>query len=845
MPLELPIDPLLPQIVAALQQHPTVIVQAPPGAGKTTRVPPALIDGGVVGRQQLLMIQPRRIAARTTAQRMADERPCRIGEEVGYQIRFERKASARTRLLVVTEGILVQRLLADPFLEGIGGVILDEFHERHLETDLSLAMLRRVQQTVRPDLKLVVMSATLAADVLQRYLHPAPVITCTVRTHPVAIEYAAAPVSQRLEQSVAEGVRRLASETTGHLLAFLPGVGEILRTRAELIRQPPLTDCEILPLYGDLSASEQDRVFRETGARKVILATNVAETSVTIPGVTGVVDAGLARQQEFDSATGLNRLVLRPISQASAEQRAGRAGRTGPGRCLRLWSEAAQRVRPPQEIPELCRLDLSGVVLQLKAWGEADLQTFPWFEAPVPAAISQADRLLQSLDALDARGVTPLGQLLSRLPVAPRLGRLIHEGAQRGCLTDVVRVAALLSERDPFQRRDVRRVAAASGVSDLDDRLDCLQTFQSTGRTEFDLGTLSADSARRVLQVAEQLSRIYGSIADDVSTPAAPAGARHEAIARAILAAYPDRLVRRREPGSCRGLMVGGRGVELSPASSVREAPLFVAVDVEGAAEEALVRLAVEVRREWLPEEHLTSDVVVEFDEKSGRVQARQQVRWFDLVLQQSPGPLPTDGQVEVTLAQAAQARWDQIFPPDDPDVAQLIARVACLREWMPEFEWPDWSLSGLQALLPHVVPGCRSLAELRGAPWQVVLRGQLSPAQRSLLDREAPERVQVPSGSRIAIEYAAGKPPVLAVRIQEIFGWQQTPRIAGGRIKLLLHLLAPNYRPQQITDDLASFWTTAYPLIRGELRRRYPRHAWPEDPRTATPERRPPPRKS
>lgn len=842
---ELPIDPLLPQIVAALRQQSTAIVQAPPGAGKTTRVPPSLIDGGVVGSQQLLMIQPRRIAARTTAQRMAEERRCRIGEDVGYHIRFERKASARTRILVVTEGILVQRLLADPFLEGIGGVILDEFHERHLETDLSLAMLRRVQQTVRPDLKLVVMSATLAADALQRYLQPAPVIHCTVCTHPVTVAYAAVPVGQRLELAVAEGVRRLASETSGHLLAFLPGVGEILRTRAELLRQSPLEMCEILPLYGDLPAHEQDRVFRETGTRKIILATNVAETSVTIPGVTGVVDTGLARQQEFDSSTGLNRLVLRPISQAAAEQRAGRAGRTGPGHCLRLWSEVAQRVRSPQETPELCRLDLSGVVLQLKAWGEADLQQFPWFEAPDPSAIGQAERLLQALDALDARGVTPVGQLLSCLPVAPRLGRLIHEGARRGRLEDVVRVAALLSERDPFQRRDVRRISAATGSSDLDDRLDCLQMYQTTGRTEFDLGTLSIDAARRVLQVAEQLSRIYQSVASDVLSSTTPAVTRQEAIARAVLSAYPDRLVRRREPGSRRGVMVGGRGVELSPASTVREAPLFVAVEVDGAAEEAQVRLAVEVRREWLTEDHLTSDVVVEFDEKSGRVQARQQVRWFDLVLQQSPGPLPTDGQVEITLAKAARNHWTQIFPPDDPDVVRLIDRVACLREWFPELDWPDWSQTALQELLPQVVPGYRALAELRGGPWQMVLRRQLSSTQITTLDREAPERILVPSGSRVAIEYAAGKPPVLAVRIQEIFGWQQAPRIAGGRVKLLLHLLAPNYRPQQITDDLASFWTNAYPIIRGELRRRYPRHAWPEDPRTATAERRPAPRQS
>ncbi len=837
----LPIDALLPQLCAGLRERASVVLQAPPGAGKTTRVPPALVDAGLVGQQQVLVLQPRRVAARSTARRMADERGCPLGDEVGYQIRFERRASSRTRILVVTEGVLIRRLLDDPFLEGVGAVVLDEFHERHLDTDLALAMVRRVQQTVRPDLRLVVMSATLATERLQSYLDGAPVIECAVRTHAVDVEYLPALDDRALPLRVASGLRRMVQETSGHLLAFLPGVGEILRTKSELTDDGRDQGWRVLPLYGDLSADEQDRVFQPGSERKVILATNVAETSVTIPGVTGVVDSGVARMLEFDAATGLNRLVLRSISQASADQRAGRAGRTGPGRCLRLWPEAAQRVRPAFERPELQRVDLAGVVLQLRCWGEADVRAFPWFEAPPATALDQAEDLLRSLDALNEHGVTPIGEQLLRFPVHPRLARLMIAGAQRGHLAAATVTAALLSERDPFLRSDHRRRAAHVSSSDVFDRVDCLREHDRTGREEFDIGSIHREGARRLQQAAEQFERIAATAdlpvrRQDSEDPTTAA----EALGRALLAAFPDRLVKRREPGSAKGLMVGGRGVRLAESSAVREAELFVAVDVDAAGDEALVRQASGVDRAWLPAEQLVTETVLEFDAASERVQARKRTRWFDLVLEESPAPLPNDDRVAAVLAAAARVHWSRVFPPEDPAVPAFIARVQCLREWLPELDLPVWDDAALAATVDQVACGCRSFAELRAAAWLDSLRSQLTSAQQQALDREAPERMLVPSGSRVALVYELGKPPVLPVRIQEVFGWKETPRIAGGRVKLLLHLLSPNHRPQQITDDLKSFWTTAYQQVRGELRRRYPKHAWPEDPWTAVAERRP-----
>ncbi len=847
----LPIDEVLPEILGALREHASLVLRAPTGAGKTTRVPPALADAGLAGERRIVMLEPRRVAARAAARRMASERHGRLGDEVGYQIRFERRAGAKTRILVVTEGILVRMLQDDPFLEAFGIVVFDEFHERNLQSDLSLAMARRVQREVRPDLKLVVMSATLDPQPLAAYLGDCAVVESAGRLHPVAIHYLEKADPGELPAAAAAAVRRCLPETPGDVLTFLPGVGEIRRT-AELLE--PLTaerELRIMPLYGELPSARQDAVLAPGDRRKVVLATNVAETSITIDGISAVVDSGLARVLRFDPSCGLDRLELSRISRASAEQRAGRAGRQGPGRCLRLWTRHDDRTLPETETPEIRRVDLAGPALQLMAWGERDPAEFEWFEAPEPAVLSRALELLAALGAVDRRGLTEVGRTLAALPLNPRLGRLVVAGHRLGVTRRAALAAALLSERD-LVRRPIgpAAVAAASSPSDLLDRLEAVESFERTGYGATAQGPIHGDRARRVLATGRQLAKL--ATRELGPTPASP-GDDDEALLRCLLAAYPDRVARRRRPGSARAVMVGGRGVRLAETSSVRESELFLAVELDagrrgagrrgaGAAAvrgEALVRRASAVESAWLPAaECRTSDDVV-FDEERERVVALRRTRYRDLVLAETEG-VADAAAAETVLAAAAAEHLDRALALDRDEVASFLDRLRSLAEWMPELALPTFDPPELRALLPTLCAGRRSFDQLRRAPLVPVLAGMLDHSQRDALDRHAPERVTVPSGSRVRLRYEPGKPPVLAVRIQEMFGLRETPRVAAGRVAVLLHLLAPNMRPQQVTQDLRSFWENTYPEVRGELKARYPRHAWPQNPWEAPPERRP-----
>lgn len=913
MPTDLlPIDDVLPQLVRELQTSSSVVLRAPTGAGKTTRVPPALLDARLLGERRVIVLEPRRVAARTAARRMAFERGCSLGDEVGYQVRFEKKWNSRTRVLVVTEGTLVRMLQDDPFLDDIAAVVFDEFHERSLDTDLSLGMVRRVQQTVRPDLKIVVMSATLGVEAISKFLGNCPIVVSEGRLYPVEIEYSPRSESTSLSAAIVKAVEQSLDRTAGDVLVFLPGQREIRDAARELDSLARQNDLLIMPLFGELSPEQQDAALMRQSKRKMVLATNVAETSVTVDGVTTVVDSGLARQLRFDPNIGLNRLDLRPISQASADQRAGRAGRQQAGLCVRLWSEPSQRARPEQTEPEIRRVDLTGPVLQLKAWGEADVLAFPWFEPPRAESIEQAEMVLQRLEAIDdVGGVTPIGEMLAKFPVHPRLGRLLVEGARLGQSKRAALTAALLAERDPFsgdsgESRQSPRHGSAASCSDVLDRIEALEDFERSGREMTSFGRVNRVDAQFLFQTRDQLLRLVDARDQESArrmgtparrdsealrdagfregeAPAEPRGARKHgsagaspspvndrfsgdgqecpsykevALGRALLAAFPDRLAKRREPKSPRAVMVGGRGVRLSPISRVTQGELFLCLDVDAGNSsspstargpwsttnvgEAVVRMASEVDRAWLPDELITISVEVYFDEATQRVQARRQVRWDDLVLEESPAALPQGDSVAQILAEAAVQYWERIQPKEDSPARHFLTRVQCLREWMPDLELPAFDVAHLQSLMPILCSGRRSLAELTDAPWLDVLQSQLTHQQLQTVDREAPDRISVPSGSRIALTYEPGRPPVLAVRIQEVFGLKATPRIARGRVSVLLHLLAPNYRPQQITDDLASFWATAYSQIRSELRRRYPKHAWPDDPLTATPERRP-----
>jgi ATP-dependent helicase HrpB len=833
----LPIDAVLPEILSGLRRHSNVVLRAPTGAGKTTRLPPALLDAGLADDGAILVLQPRRVAARAAAARMASERNVEIGGEVGYQTRFDRRITRVTRIACITEGILLRRLLDDPFLDGVAAIVFDEFHERNLASDLALGMVRQVQQTVRPELKIVVMSATLDPAPIASYLGDCPTVESEGRTFPVAIEHLRDIDRRPIDALAAWGVHELLPRTSGDLLVFLPGVGEI-RSTARQLESLHDSGVRVLQLYGDLPPEQQDAVLQPGRERKVILSTNVAETSLTIEGVTGVVDTGLARILRYDDHTGLDRLELSPISQASAQQRAGRAGRTAPGICLRLWPESAHRARPERETPEIRRVDLAGALLQLACWIEPDVAKFPWFEPPRENSVEQSQRLLARLAAVDAHGITKLGRTMAQLPLHPRLARMLVEGARLGQPDRVALGAALLSERDPFLRTaGPRRRAGHTSHSDLLDRITALEAFRDHRALESELGTLHRGAAESVLRTSQQLLRQINKVAlENSPMPVAP----DETVLRAVFSGFPDRLARRRELNSRRGLMVGGRGVRLADASAVDQAELFVCLDVDAAGSEALVRQASEVKRSWLPDELLTTKVDIFFDEEKQQLTARRRVVWDDLVLEESPAALPSGDAAAKALAEAAAEHWDRVFPPENEAAVAFFTRVQFLSDAMPELGLPRFEREELLALLPAICSGRRSLAEVRRGPWLDYLRAALTYQQLQTLDREAPERLPVPSGNRITLQYERGKRPVLAVKIQELFGLADTPRLAGGRVPVLLHLLAPNMRPQQITDDLKSFWNNTYQQVRKDLRGRYPKHSWPEDPWNAPPQRRP-----
>jgi len=837
MPASLPVDSVLDALVAALRERGAAVLRAPTGAGKTTRVPPALVRAGL---GPVVMLEPRRLAARAAARRMAQETGTEVGERVGYHVRFDRRVGPRTEIAVVTEGILLRRLQADPFLEGVRCVAFDEFHERSIDADLALALVQRVRREVRADLAVVVMSATLDPEPIAAFLGGAPAIECAGRAFPIDVEHLPARPREPLEESVARGLERALERTRGDVLVFLPGVGEIRRVRERL-----RVDAELVELYGDLPAERQDAALgpgRSTHGgtrRRIVLATNVAETSVTVEGVEAVVDSGLVRRVRYDPRVGLDRLALERVSRASAAQRAGRAGRTGPGLCVRLWSELDERSLAELEEPEVRRVDLAGPVLQLLAFGEPDPARFPWFEAPRAESLDGALALLARLGALD-RGVaadratlTPLGRELARLPLHPRLARLVHEGASLGATARAALAAALISERDPFARTRPDSPPDATD-SDVLARVLALEDSARTGAAP--RAGWNASAARFVVRAARDIERAAREIG---LGPAAPVAA-DEALLRALFAAFPDRLARRRRAGEPGAVMAGGKGVRLARESGVTEAELFVCVDVDDRAGEALVRLASAVEREWLDPARMRAELETSFDAERRRVVARKRLVYEGLVLDESEAPATELAEVARVLAAAARADLARALGLERPEVAAFLARVRSLREWRPDLGLPAFGEDELAALLPRLVPGCRSFDDLARAPLLDVLRATLGHERLRAVEELAPERLAVPSGSRIRLTYEAGRPPVLAARIQELFGLRATPRVAGGRVPVLVHLLAPSGRPQQVTADLESFWRSTYPLVRKELRARYPKHAWPEDPWTAQAERRP-----
>jgi ATP-dependent helicase HrpB len=845
---DLPVAAIVGDVVAASRTG-AVVVTAPPGSGKTTLVPAAVLDD-VAAPGRVVLLQPRRLAARAVAHRIARLRGSALGGEVGYQVRFDSKVGRDTRLVVETTGIMLRRLVADVTLSGIAAVILDEFHERSLEMDLVLGLLVRLRQTVRPDLRVVVMSATLAADPVARLLgagqgtgaaerggaaaSACPVIHAEGRMFPVETRYLRHGDRRDLEPLVAEAVTAALKSTTGHVLVFLPGVGEIRRCQEAVAQLVERQGHIVLPLYGDLPPEAQDRVLDDLGRRKVILATNVAETSLTIPGVTAVIDSGLARQARVSPATGLPRLELVPISKAAADQRAGRAGRTEAGICWRLWDEAGHQHRPPAEPPEVLREDLSGPLLQLLAIGEQD--GFPWLDQPPPEAVERATTLLRRLGAIAVDeagrdGVTPLGRALAGLPAHPRLARLLLAGAEHGVLQEASIAAALLSERDPFRTpRDggPRDRHAVRTRSDVVDRVLALELFHAGRRPDDPALDPHPAGGQNVLRAAEQLYRL-------VDMPLAPRAADPAtATMRALLDAFPDRLACQRPGSQDRGTLVGGRGVRLR-GSRLRGEPFFLAIDLQDAGGEADVRLASAVDRAWLDAEPAASANLATREDllwhpSRRQVEARLRTAWLDLVLEETPAAITEPAAAAVILAREAAADLARVAPAADSAAGSFLNRVRWLATALPELGLPPLDDPALAGLLPDLCRGLRSFADLAAADWLSGLHAAVGHDRVAEIERLAPTHVEV-KGRRHRLAYERGKPPVLAARIQDLLGVRETPRVAGGRLPVLLHLLAPNHRPQQVTDDLAGFWQRTYPQVRKELRRRYPKHAWPEDP--------------
>jgi ATP-dependent helicase HrpB len=835
----LPIDPLLPRIEAALRGHSAVVLQAPPGSGKTTRVPLSLLDAMPAQQGRIILLEPRRLAAVSAARWMARMLGEEVGQTVGYSIRFDSRTSERTRVEVVTEGILTRRILADPALEGVAAVIFDEFHERSLQTDLALTLCLDVRSGLREDLKLLVMSATLDAGPIAALLGDAPVISAEGRIFPVEERYGADDRQSSIESRMTAAVRRALGETAGDILAFLPGAGEIRRTAERLAEAMSggKNEATLHPLYGDLPFAQQEQAIlpARDNRRKVVLATNIAETSLTIEGVRVVIDGGFTRALRYDPSTGMNRLVTIPVSRAAALQRQGRAGRLGPGVCYRLYSPHTFASLIPHAPPEILVSDMASLALELACWGVRDPQQLSWLDPPPEAAWRAARELLLTLGALDKNGqATPAGRRMVRLPLHPRLGRLLLRAEALGCVTAGADMAALLSERDIFRRADFD-TAGGREQPDISDRLERIDAWRQSGRApqEVDPGALQT-----IDRVSRQLIRLIGK-----RRRSSPED-RMTSVPRLLLSAYPDRIAKRREEGVNRFLLRGGQGVVMPRGGTPAGNAYVIAVQVDAGQKADGVVHAAEPVPEALIREEMSDQIEVqrrvEWDRREGRIVSSREERLGSLLLSAKPAT-PEDRETMPILY--GLIRTGAVKLPFGQEARQLQGRVALMKRAFPEEAWPDLSEAALletpETWLMPFLAGIRTQAELLDLDVRAALLARLTWPQRSLLDERAPAGLAVPSGHRVALDYDAGETPVLAVKLQEMFGLADTPAIAGGRVKVLLHLLSPARRPLQITQDLKGFWDGSYHQVKKELKGRYPKHPWPDDPWNAVPTRR------
>lgn len=847
MSRDLPIYEIESALVRELPRHRRAIVQAPTGSGKSTQIPQMLLDRGLLGAGQIVILQPRRLATRLLAARVAAERQTPLGRDVGYQIRFEKRDSEATRIKFVTEGILLRQMLRDPTLPGVSALVFDEFHERHLYGDITLARALDIQERLRPDLLLLVMSATLDTALVENYLRPCSVLTSEGRTFPVEQHYLGGPAHGHRasdtpvwDLAAAELEKLVRQGTPGDALIFMPGAFEISRTVEALRQSEAARSFIILPLHGELPTADQDAAVARYDRRKVVVSTNVAETSVTIDGVRIVIDSGLARIPRFDPYRGVNTLLIEKISRASADQRAGRAGRTAPGLCVRLWSLHEHQERPLQELPEIRRLDLAEVVLTLKASGVEDVRGFRWLEPPEPKALERAEQLLRDLGALDYHSgqITEVGRRMLAFPVHPRYSRMLLAAGELRCVPQAALIAALTQGRELLLRRTGREVNERRddvlGEADSDFFI-LMRAWRFAEKNNFSLDAcrrmgIHAQTARQVGPLYQQFTRIAREQGLPVDTPAPD----DSAVQKCLLAGFSDHLARRLDAGTLRCEMIHSRRATLARESIVQKSELLVAAEareIGGHSGDAtlILSLVSAVKLEWLQEmfpHDFEEKTVAVYDPATRRVYAERRRLFRDLVLDTKRTDAPPADDAARLLA-AEVVKGNLRLPQWDEAVEQWLLRVNCLAAWCPDLGLPIITAEDRQHMIEQLCLGALSYKDIKERDVWPVVKGWLNPAQLGLVEKHCPERVGLPSGRTAKIVYAGETPPYISATIQNLFGLKESPRIARNRVHLTVHILAPSQRPVQVTQDLAGFWRDHYPRIKQELQRKYPKHEW------------------
>jgi ATP-dependent helicase HrpB len=840
-PKKLPIYELRDELADALKTESRIIIEAPTGSGKSTQVPQIVLDCGNAGPGEVVVLQPRRLAARLLAKRVAFERGGPLGEEVGYQVRMENVISARTQIRYVTEGILLRQFLSDPELRGVSTIIFDEFHERHIYGDITLARALLLQQT-RPDLKIIVMSATLDAGPLREYLAPCRELKSEGRMFPVEINYARKRIDFRhhpVWEAAADAFENaVESGAEGDVLVFMPGGYEISRTVEAIRSKKCARTFAVMPLHGELPPQQQDAAVGECDRRKVVVATNVAETSITIDGIRIVIDSGLARIARYDPNRGIDTLLVERISRASADQRTGRAGRTAPGTCHRLWTEQEHVARPMQELPEILRHDLAEVVLTLKAGGIDDVENFEWLETPNPKSLEQTLTLLMDLGALDHKGtLTAIGRKMVSFPMHPRYARMLLAGEEYGCVRQACLIAALTQGRSILQRNKGKQTRGNRddllGEDDVSDFKRLMRAWSFADQHHYRVEACSklgvhAGAARQVKPLYERFMKIAEREGLTVNNRAPT----DEDLQKCVLLAFSDQVAKRRDKSSLHCQVVHGRTGDLDRDSVVRDAALVVAAEIreiEGRGLNVRLNLCTAIEEAWL--EALFPDDIEEkveavFDSTAKRVFSKHWISFRGLELHASMKQEVDPDQAAEIIAEEVIAGRLELYKWDD-QVEKWIARVNCLAEGCPDYGIPVIDAEARRAMIQEICLGAVSKRDLKDrAVWKTV-KSWLNPMQLEMIDKQAPERIKLPSGFNAKVRYEEGQPPVLSATIQKLYDLDESPKIGFGLIPVVVEALAPNQRPQQKTQDMKSFWENAYPMLKKELKGRYPKHEW------------------